>query len=573
MSKNILSICCGLVAMIILTTCAQELNPTGGERDKIPPEVVKTNPENETTRYTDQVLKFTFNEPIQKPDIKKDIFISPFVNRPKVTVSDNGRRMTLNLQEELRPQTTYVITLTGVKDLRERNQIKEPYTLAFSTGDHLDSLTLQGTIENTAGKGVADMLVLLFDADSAIGNDILRKRPAYLSRTDAQGAFSFSFLRSASYRVFGIKDEDQSNTYSSVAEAIAMAADSVLYLAGDSTNPDELKLVSFIVDESAPRLRRYFWTNESTLAIQLSEALNLSGTTIFATDTSRSDTQWVSHASYIPGDDKELWLDLPGGERWLDIHLMNMSDSVGNTVDSILRVSPDKTRDWEEPLHSKPKLRLDLPGIELLAGRRITESDRELFSLTDTSSYDSARQEFSLAWSSDGFYHRISPLEKEAEGIPLVLTIDRDFFYTETDTLFPDTVFSYNTAWLIPENYGRLTGTVIPDSSYDGAFIIQMKGSAGVVRSFSDTTFSFTYLEAGDYTFEVIYDADSNGILTTGSLSEFRLPERRKPIPGSISIRANWDFEDHIVDLNTREPEPVAIEEEETELEPGAAEE
>lgn len=567
MIKNYLYFCLFLLTTAALTNCAQELNPTGGERDKIPPKVLKTSPENEVVNFTGQVLKFTFDEPIQKPDIKKDIFISPFVNRPKVLVSDNGKRMTIDLQEELRPQTTYVITLNGIKDLRERNQIEEPFTLAFSTGDQLDSLELQGIIENTEGKGVEEMLVLLFDADSVIGNDILGKRPAYLSRTDAQGNFSFKFLRSGPYRVFGLADGDQSNTYSSATEAVAMAADSVLVLDGDSTNLDVVKLVSFVVDETEPRLRRFFWTNESTLAIQLSEALNLSETTIFATDTLGSDTVWISQVSYIPGADKELWLNLPDGKQWLDIHMMNLSDSVGNTVDSILRVSPDKDREWETPLKVAPKLKLALPAIEFLPGRHISEEDRDLFSLSDTSSFDSARQYFSLEWTEDGFFQRIKPLEKEAEGIPLVLRIERSFFYSASDTLFPDTVFTYPVTWLTPDNYGRLTGKVIPDSSYDGPVIIQMKGASGVVRSFSDTTFSFQNLEAGDYSFEAIYDADGNGILTTGSLVKYRLPERRKKIPGSISIRANWDFEDHVVDLNATTPaSPVEEEGEENEI-------
>lgn len=567
MIKNYFYLSLFLLASVALTNCAQELNPTGGEKDKIPPKVLKTNPENETLNFTGQVLKFTFDEPIQKPDIKKDIFISPFVNRPKVIVSDNGKKMTINLQEELRPQTTYVITLNGIKDQRERNQIAEPYNLAFSTGDQLDSLELQGIIENTEGKGMEEMLVLLFDADSAIGNDILGKRPAYLSRSDAQGNFSFNFLRGGSYRVFGLADGDQSNTYSSVAEAVAMAADSVLVLDGDTTNLEVVKLVSFVVDETEPRLRRFFWTNESTLAIQLSEALNLSETTIFTTDTLRNDTVWVSQASYVPGADKELWLNLPDGKRWLDIHLMNLSDSMGNVVDSILRVSPDKDREWETPLQVAPKLKLAFPAIEFLPGRHITESDRAFFSLTDTASVDSAQQRFSLEWTESGFFQRIKPVEKEAIGIPLILRIERSFFYSESDTLFPDTVFTYPVTWLQPENYGRLTGTVIPDSSYDGPVVIQMKGASGVVRTFSDTTFSFQNLEAGDYSFEVIYDTDGNGILTTGSLIQSRLPERRKKIPGSISIRANWDFEDHVVDLNATVPAPVETEEEETENE------
>ena len=259
MIKQSFHILMSLVLVAMLGSCAQELNPTGGPRDEIPPEVVKSDPVNETLNVRDNKLKFVFDEPIQKPDVKKDIFISPFVRRPRVILSDNGKRLTVELGEDLRPQTTYVITLNGIKDLHERNQIEEPYTLAFSTGDQLDSLAFEGDIVNPEGKGVKDMLVLLFDADSVIGNDIRNKRPAYLSRSDEQGHFSFKFLREAPYRVFGVMDEDQSNTWNLPNEMVAISADSVLNLTpGDSTSLDTVKLVAFQVDETAPRLRRYF---------------------------------------------------------------------------------------------------------------------------------------------------------------------------------------------------------------------------------------------------------------------------------------------------------------------------
>ena len=545
-------------------SCAQELNPTGGAKDTIPPKVTKTNPKNETLNYGGGDLKFTFDEPIQKPDVKKDIFISPFVNRPRVILSDNGKRLTLKLEEELRPQTTYVITLNGIKDLRERNQIAEPYTLAFSTGDQLDSLELEGQIVNTEGKGVKEMLVLMFDADSVIGNDILNKRPAYLNRTDESGNFSFKFLRSASYRVFGVADGDQSNTYNQPTEAVAMAADSVITLvAGDSSSTNTIRLTSFVVDDTPPGLRRFFWTNDSTLAVQLSEAIRLSAMTIFVSDTAGTDSLPIAEAAYVPGTDKELWMHIPGGKRWLDLHLIGLQDSLGNGPDSVvlLRIDPSRERSWKEPLSIKPKLLLDLPAIEFLPGRFVSESDRRYFSLTDTASVDSVRKSWELSWMPEGLYQRIRPTSKEAIEVPLVLRIEGAFFYGENDSLDRDTVFSFPVQWLKKEGYGTLNGKVIPDSTYDGPLIIRLMGpgeKSGVARSFSDTTFSFTNIAPGDYTFEVIYDADGNGILTTGSLTQYRLPERRKKVPGSISIRANWDFEDHIVDLNATAPEPVA---------------
>ncbi len=569
MKISVAHIVLALIAGMLLSRCAQELNPTGGARDETSPEVVKTSPPSESLEIDDNRIKVWFNEPITRPDIKQDIFISPFVNRPQAILSDNGKRLTIDLEEDLLPQTTYVITLNGIKDLNERNPIEPPYTLAFSTGDQLDSLAFQGQIVDTKGEGIKEMLVLLFDADSAIGNDILNRRPTYLTRTDDQGNFSFRFLRENTYRVFGLSDQDQSNTWNIPNEAVAIPKDSLLVvsvgdtLSTDSTRSDSgqvadrVRLVSFVVDETAPRLRRYFWTNETTLAIQISEAIRLSETEIFATDTARTDTTPVSIASFVPGSDPELWVHLPAGRRWLDLHLVGFQDSLGNRKDSILRVSPDRRRLWETPLSGKPSLDLAGPFIEFLPQRYVTVDDRRFFSLTDTSSVDSVRQVFEVEWSHEGMTQQIRPiLSDSAIGKLLVLRIDRGFFYVENDSSATDTVFTYQANWLKPDAYGTLSGRVIPDTTYDGPLVLRLIGPKGPVRTFTDTTFSFQHLEAGDYSFDVIYDADGNGILTTGSLKEHRLPERRKMIPGSISIRANWDFDDHVVDLNAEAAPP-----------------
>ncbi len=547
-----------LVALFFWNGCAQELSPTGGEREKIPPSVVKTNPPNETLNVRKGEVKFFFSEAVRKPDPSKDIFISPFVSRPKVVLSDNGRKVTIKIEGDLLDSTTYVITLNGIRDVNEGNQIAEPYILAFSTGNQLDSMELQGKILDPSGKPVKDMLALLYISDSVLGNNILRKRPTYLSRSDEQGAFSFKFLKAGNYRVFGVTDTDGSNSYSQPNEVVAITADSVIMLTGDSSDAAVLALTSFVVDETAPSLRRFFWTNGSTLAVQLSEAIRLSSLKLFATDTLRSDTTDILVTAYVPGTEKEVWVHFPAGPSWMDLHFVGLADSMGNTADTILRIRPDRRRDWKSPIEVKPRLKLELPAVEFLPGRHITDEDRQWFALTDTSSFDSIRQTFTIEWQPDGIWQRITPLEKEATGIPLMLRVDGTFFYG-ADSTAADTVFTYPVPWLQLDAYGTLTGTLIPDSTWEGPLVIHMLGpdNATVARTITDTIFSFQNLLPGEYSFRVLYDEDGNGIPSTGSLRKQRLPERTKLLPEKITIRANWDFEDHIVDLNQQAPPPA----------------
>ena len=548
-----------LLAVAFAGGCAQELNPTGGAKDTVPPTVLRSNPPTGTLNYKGGDLRFVFSEPIQKPDVKKDLFISPFVARPRVLLSDNGRRLTLKLNEELRPQTTYVVTLNGIRDLTERNQIAEPFTLAFSTGEQLDSLRLRGHIEDAEGKGLKDLLVLMYEADSVPGNDIFAKRPSYLSRTDEQGDFSFSYLRATTYRVFGLKDDDQSNTYNQPTELIAIAADSVLLPTAD-TSQAPVKLFAFLADETPPGLRRFFWVNESTLAIQLSEAIRLSASQIFATDTLGNDSLLLTQTAYLPGTEKELWIHVPGGRRWLDLRLQGIQDSLGNGKDSlqVLRIDPSRQRLWKEPLVVKPKLRTDLPAIEFMPGKAVLPEQEALFSLTDTSSVDSLRKSFRFEWKETGLLRQIVP-EEAARGIPLVLRVDGRFFYEEQDSSRRDTVFQYPVNWLRQDGYGTLSGKMLPDTQARGPVLVFMigPGDKGARQQVADTVFQFRYLEPGDYRFEVIYDTDGNGLRSPGSLRGQRLPERSKALPDRISIRANWDFEDFVLDLNGVAPPPA----------------
>lgn len=554
-----------LVSLALLAACAQEITPTGGPKDEIPPKVVNTDPANERLNYREGKVRFFFDEPVRKPDASKDIFISPFVSRPEVILSDNGKRLTIKINEELRPQTTYVITLNGVRDLHESNLMEEPYSLAFSTGDQLDSLTLQGVIRDAANQPVEEMLVLLFDADSVPGNEIYGKSPAYLSRSNSSGQFSFRFLRDTRYRLFGVKDADQSNSYNVPTEMIAIAQDSIIrpWVERDSAQGDSLlPLTSFLPDEDAPRFKSPIWLGDSLFSLTLNEYPDLRTTRFFTTDTSRLDTFPVDDWAIIPGAEPQLWLGMPGRQFW-DLHIEGLQDSLGNRVDSVLRISPSRVKLPEKPLPVTPSLDLLRPAWTFMPYRPMRPDDRTYFALTDTARSDSLRLLFPVNWTSEGLTQVIRPQDPEGtQGVNLLLRVDGAFFFGP-DSSAADTTFLFPLSWLKPDGYGTLSGSVIPDSSYDGALVLQLLGPDGtkVVRTFRDTTFAFERLLPGEYSFRVIYDEDGNGVWTPGSLTKFRMPERRKAVPGTITIRANWDFADHVVDLNQEQTAQKAEEE------------
>jgi uncharacterized protein (DUF2141 family) len=58
-------------------------------------------------------------------------------------------------------------------------------------------------------------------------------------------------------------------------------------------------------------------------------------------------------------------------------------------------------------------------------------------------------------------------------------------------------------------------------------------------------------LEAGDYTFKVIRDANANGRWDTGNLESRTLPEQIDPFTKATTVRANWEIEVELLPIET----------------------
>lgn len=544
----------------IWISCAKPISPTGGPRDEVPPEVSKTFPENQSLNFKGKEVRIFFNEPVRAPTFDKEIFISPLVKRPKIIRSDNAKRIEIKFQEDLRPQTTYVISLTEVKDNSEGNEIAEAFTLAFSTGDQLDSMQIEGKVLSpTAGQGEKDMKILLYDADSIVNNDFLGKRPAYISKTDDAGFFSFKYLRNAPYKILGLIDTDQSNTYSQPGERVAIMEDTLItFDSEDSTSLATAELYAFLPDDIAPQLRRYNWTHPNTLTLIVSENLRLDPMKLFRTDTLGQDSIALTDISlWKNGADVELLIHMPvPQENYSLLHFSFVQDSLGNSLDSVLLVGPNRSRDPENPLLKKPVLEVEKEAWEVFPYRLLLEEDEKYFSLKDTNSVDSLRKTIPLTWEKEGFRLWMKPGEEIDPEKAYKLEIDGAFFQQEDSSLM-DSTFSYTLKWFDPENFGTINGRLIMnDSLYSGPVILQFMDKNKVIRSVRDTVFNWKNIPKGSYTFKIIADADSNGIWTPGSLYPVRLPEKIFQDANPISIRENWEFEDHEVKMGIALPPP-----------------
>ena len=142
-----------LLLHCFIASCAQIVAPTGGERDKIPPIITSSKPENKAINFAQKEISIQFNEWLAPlTNAKTQVIISPSVEPfPKIDIMKN--ELSIKFKEGiLQPNTTYSIFFgDNLKDNNEGNVLPN-YKYIFSTGNYIDSLTVKGKINTTTGK-------------------------------------------------------------------------------------------------------------------------------------------------------------------------------------------------------------------------------------------------------------------------------------------------------------------------------------------------------------------------------------------------------------------------------------
>lgn len=193
-----------IVGGLLLAACASIGRPDGGPRDTEPPVVLRSTPSQGEKNVKSQKISIYFNENVQLDNPGSKIAISPAqIQQP--SISFNGKHVSIELKDSLIPNTTYTIDFSdAISDLNEGNAL-EGYSLAFSTGEEIDSLSISGMVLQADNLEPAQgMLVGVYtsDADSAITT----LRFDRITRTNQLGQFSVRNLAAGTYQLFAIND-------------------------------------------------------------------------------------------------------------------------------------------------------------------------------------------------------------------------------------------------------------------------------------------------------------------------------------------------------------------------------
>lgn len=244
-------------ATLLAAGCASIGTPGGGLYDETPPALRTTDPHDGELNVKKKKFTLRFDENVKLDNVMDKMTVSPPQEKAP-TVLSNAKTVTIELQDSLKANTTYSISLgDAVQDNNEGN-VLEHCSFTFSTGDHIDSLRISGfllrgedlepvtgafvgiypadDVPTAAADGAVQAQSLaLRDSLSAdsLQADTLLRRPenpdsAFVTRpflragkTDALGAFTIEGVARGSYRLYALLDGNTNYRYDLTSEDIA----------------------------------------------------------------------------------------------------------------------------------------------------------------------------------------------------------------------------------------------------------------------------------------------------------------------------------------------------------------
>src|SRR5690606_17152658 len=321
----------------LLWGCAKQTTPTGGEKDEIPPTLLKSNPPNRQTNFNKNEIELTFDELVQVNNPRDQIIITPAIGK-KFEAEARKNRVILKLNGELKENTTYTIMFReAVQDITERNPA-ENLKLAFSTGDLIDSLSITGTVSNLLeDKPLKNITVGLVPYSDTV--NIFKHEAQWITVTNDKGEYQLDNLKAGSYLLYAFDDKNKNMLVDSRTEVFAFKAQPV-QLDSSLSNID-LKLVQLDHRDfkliSARPIARYF---------NVRTTKGIAEYTATSTVDSIPITSFLEDASTV-----RIYNTFPQMDSLpVSFHFV---DSTTNTIDTVLYIKFDSRTSTKENFNTK----------------------------------------------------------------------------------------------------------------------------------------------------------------------------------------------------------------------------
>lgn len=518
---------CFLLISFIVLSCAQIVQPTGGQNDKTPPELVSSFPENKTRNFKSQEFKLTFNELIDASAINSELFIVPDPGTPYETKVKNNT-VTLKFDKPLAENTTYTLNFrNSIKDLTEKNPARN-LKLVISTGDQLDSLQLTGTVVDLFTKEPKlDVTVGLYPADTL---PFAKKKPLYFVKTDSSGKYALENLKGNKYFLLAFTDKNNNLRFDQKEEYLGFLADS-LHLQSNINLPD---IEVYPSDRSRNRIKRAI-SRENDFTLQLDKKALKAGITY----ENLADTTALSY--HLAGNNLSFYkLKESITDTVNTVILLQDSLLVTDTLRQKVYFKEDRNRKRKTetlPISSNIRNGQELTAditYQLFFDRPVIRMDtQKIRFLTDTLQKEKIN---------------IQIIDNQHINIKIKTRAERETELTVPPNIFEsylgdtNAVFVLKNPVLQTDQTGLLEGET-PDLETPKIAILQdEQRGRELARQRFTKKFLFENIIPGTYNIMVIYDTNDNGIWDPGDLEKLTPPEKIVTTKEPLRVRANYEF-------------------------------
>lgn len=591
--KKLLYICCIALAMI---GCARMGQPDGGWYDDDPPKVVACIPKDQATNISAKKITILFDEYIKLTDATNKVIVSP----PQLEVPDikaTGKKIVVELQDSLVPNTTYTIDFSdAISDNNENNPMGS-YTYSFSTGERIDTFEVSGYVLDASNlEPIKGIMVGLYNnlADSAFQTKPMLR----VSRTDSRGHFVVKGVAPGTYRAYALQDMDGDFRFSQKSEMIgynhltfepgskpdtrtdtiwrdSLHIDALIKVPYTHFLPDDITLLAFTHVQTdrflikterveANKFSMYFSYGNPQLPVI--KGLNFDSDSAFVIETNeKQDTihYWLRDTALVNQDTLRM-----------EVSYL-MTDSAGvlinqtDTTDVLAKVSfakrqkeLNKQKDqWRKDIEKRLKrgeeadtiwrekpleVKYDAPAsmdpdkivrIEMPTPLQHCDTAAvHLYSMIDSVWYESDCRMVPIP----NQIRNYKLLADWRPGIEYSLEVDSAAFIDIYGNI--SDAFKQGIKVKTEDEYGTLKLNIT--GVEDSAMIVQLLNSSGKIVKQVKTqnhTAEFKFIKPDKYYVSAFIDSNGNGIWDTGNYTDDRQAEAVYYYPREIECKAKWD--------------------------------
>jgi hypothetical protein len=586
--------------------CAKVGSPTGGSKDVTPPKIIESKPVNYSTDFNSKKIEITFDEYIQLKNIQQELLISP----PLKEIPENklrGKSLVVDLNNELKENTTYTLNFgNAITDNNEGNVLAN-YEFVFSTGDHVDSMSVTGKLINAFNlKPEEDpVFIMLYEnlADSAPYIDI----PSFIGKTNKDGSFAVNNIKADTLRIFSLKDANSNLLFDASNEKIAFIDSSfilspelietTLYYLADSLLPadsidEDLKLRGFVIDsisgdtvkveeklKYALHVNLYLFQEENIYQYLTTKERETREKLVFEFKRPLYDSLEIVPLNFTRGNEwfiKEKSAASDTIVYWIKDSLIINTDTLSlqlkytvvDTLNNFVTQVDTVNLRYRELRQKKPASRKSKEDED--TGDKDNYLDLSL-NIAPRATVDLNK----TIWISTG-----KPVASFDPSLIKLYKLEDTLEINQPFTFIKDTAklrkFKMTTVWeermnyklliepgAFTDIYGLSNDTVLikfptQKADYYGALILTaedvvspliiqlLNENESLVREkyiSQNSIIRFDYLEPKKYMLKIIYDDNDNRKWDTGNYLKKIQPEKVKYYSGEINVRSNWDVE------------------------------